>query len=79
MAKIALNKKNLKLTKNQFFSMKGAPKNYVVAQMKAIEISFQMIWKRFPLTSTRKTTQFLVEPHQNLGINKIPIVRPIFF
>ena len=30
------------------------------------------------MTSTKKVTQLLVEPDQNLGINKIPIARPIF-
>ena len=34
--------------------------------------------KKIPLTSTRKVSPLLVDPDQNLGINKIPLARPIF-
>ena len=45
----------------------GTQKFRVVAQNKAIQISFQMIFKKFPLITTNNSTTVLVEPHQNLG------------
>ena len=57
--------------------MKGAPKN-LEPRLKIKQNKLSDDIKKFPLTSKRKTTTLLKEPDQNLGINKIPIARPIF-
>ena len=45
--------------------MKGGTQKFrVAAKNKAIQISFQIIQKEIPLTSTKKSTTSLVEPQR---------------
>ena len=55
----------------------GIKFNIIEDNFNIYENGIKYLPKRYPLTRTRNSTTVLVEPHQNLKINKIPIARPI--
>ena len=76
---MALNpKKKHKIDLKSIFNPEGGTQKFrVTAQNKTIYISFQMIQKKFPPTSTRKVTRLLVRAYNVQETNYIAIVWPI--